>query len=308
MSPVGTGRLCILLAAILWSLSGAFTKALTQPTVFGVDKPAIEPLQLGSVNVPIQLAFYRAFFAGLVLLPTLRRGDIRIKPMMFAMLLCFALMNASFISAQALGTAANAILLQNSAPLWMFLVSVYWLGEKAERRGAISLFVGMLGIGVIIVGEWTGGSLLVVAIGLLSGLTYAGVILGLRILRDLAPAWLTVWNHLLGSLVLLPFVILLEPPSWQQFGTLFLFGSIQLGLPYWLMARGLRTVSAPEAGALTLLEPILTPVWTFFVAGETPQVWTFVGGAVILLALAYRYWPRGQESGIRNQESENRDQ
>jgi drug/metabolite transporter (DMT)-like permease len=205
-------------------------------------------------------------------------------------------MNASFLSAQALGTAANAILLQNSAPLWMFLVSVYWLGEKPDRRGTISLFVGMLGIGVIIVGEWSGGNLAVVGIGLLSGFTYAGVILGLRVLRDLAPAWLTVWNHLFGSLVLLPFVILLEPPSWPQLGTLFLFGAIQLGLPYWLMARGLRTVSAPEAGALTLLEPILTPVWAYFVGGETPQVWTFVGGAVILLALAYRYWPGTADS------------
>jgi drug/metabolite transporter (DMT)-like permease len=311
MSPVATGRLCILLAAILWSLSGAFTKALLEPTVFVLDEPALEPLLVGGLKVPIQIAFYRAFFAGLVLLPALspRRGDIRFKPMMLAMLLCFALMNATFISSQALGTAANAILLQNSAPLWMLLVSVYWLGEKVDVRGVVSLGAGMLGIGVIIVGEWSGGNLAVVGIGLLSGFTYAGVILGLRSLRDLAPAWLTVWNHLLGSLLLLPLVFMLEPPSWPQLATLFLFGAIQLGLPYWLMARGLRTVSAPEAGVLTLLEPILTPVWTYFVAGETPKVWTFVGGAVILLALAFRYWPtaRSQESGISSQESGNRD-
>jgi DME family drug/metabolite transporter len=159
--------------------------------------------------------------------------------------------------------------------------------------------VGMIGIGIIILGEWSGGNLALVGIGLLSGFTYAGVILCLRVLRDLAPAWLTVWNHLLGSLVLLPSVVMLEPPSWPQMFTLFLFGSIQLGVPYWLMARGLRTVSAPEAGALTLLEPILTPVWTYFVAGETPQLWTFVGGAVILLALAYRYWPGRQAAGSK---------
>ena len=285
------GRLCILAAAILWSLSGAFTKALTQPTVFGVSEPPIEPLAIGNTDVPIQLAFYRAFFAGLLLTPTLRRGDIQIKPMMFVMLACFALMNASFISAQALGTAANAILLQNSAPLWMYLVAIYWLGEKADVRGTICLLLGMLGIGIIIAGEWSGGDLLVVAIGLFSGFTYAGVILGLRILRDVSSNWLTVWNHLLGSLVLLPFVWMLEPPSWQQYLVLFLFGSIQLGIPYWLMARGLRSVSASEAGAITLLEPILTPVWTYLVAGEEVKVWTGVGGAVILVALAYRYLP-----------------
>lgn len=292
MSPVAAGRLYILLAALLWSLSGAFTKALTQPTVFGVHEPTIERLDLGAVQVPIQVAFYRAFFAGLVLVPTLRPADLRVKPMMFAMLLCFALMNATFISAQALGTAANAILLQNSAPFWMLLASVYWLGEKTSRRGVLSLAAGLAGVGVIILGEWSGGNLLVVGIGLLSGFTYAGVIVGLRVLRDLNAAWLTVWNQLLGSLILLPLVLPLQAPSWPQLATLFLFGALQLGLPYWLMARGLRTVSAPEAGALTLLEPILTPIWTYCVAGEVPQAWTFLGGTIILTALAYRYWPQ----------------
>src|SRR5690242_17192312 len=113
------GRLCILAAAILWSLSGAFSKALKQETVFGVHLPTIDPLEIAGHEVPIQIAFYRAFFAGLVLVPTLRRGDLQIKPMMFVMLICFALMNAAFLTAQSLGTAANAILLQNSAPLWM---------------------------------------------------------------------------------------------------------------------------------------------------------------------------------------------
>lgn len=289
-SPIH-GRLCILAAAILWSLSGAFTKALTTPTVFGIHHPPIEPFVLDDTRVPVQLAFYRALFAGLVLVPTLRRGDIQIKPMMFAMLACFALMNAAFITAQSLGTAANAILLQNSAPLWMYLASIYWLGEKADARGTISLVVGMLGIGIIVAGGWQGGELNVMLIGLFSGLMYAGVVLGLRVLRDVSSNWLTVWNHLFGSLLLLPFVLMLQPPSWQQYVTLILFGAIQLGVPYWLMARGLRSVGAPEAGAITLLEPILTPVWTYFVAGEVPGVWTYVGGAVILLALGYRYFP-----------------
>ena len=160
--------------------------------------------------------------------------------MMLAMVLCFALMNATFISAQALGTAANAILLQNSAPLWMYLAAIFWLGDAPDRRGTISLFVGLVGIGIIVAGGWTEGELLVVGIGLASGFTYAGVILGLRILRDVPSNWLTVWNHLIGGLVLVPFLLFLHPPTWQQYVVLFLFGAIQLGLPYYLMAHGLR--------------------------------------------------------------------
>ena len=285
------GRVCILFAALLWSLSGVFTKALTRDTFLGVHVPAIEPWLIDGHAVPIQIACYRALFAGLVLVPTLRRGDIRFRPMMVVMVLCFALMNATFITAQALGTAANAILLQNSAPLWLYVVSIFWLGETSDRRGTLSLFFGLAGIGIIIGGGAQEGEFAVVALGLLSGLTYAGVILSLRVLRDLASNWLTVWNHLLAGLVLVPFVVMLQPPTWYQIVVLFFFGAIQLGLPYWLMARGLRSVNAPEAGAITLLEPILTPLWTWLVAGEVPSVWTYVGGAVIIAALAYRYWP-----------------
>src|SRR5262249_53084269 len=152
----------------------------------------------------------------------------------------------TYISAQALGTAANAILLQNSASLWMYLASIFWLREVPSRRGTISLFVGLAGIGIIIGGGWNEGELPVIGIALASGLCYAGVLLGLRLLRDVPSNWLTVCNHLVAGLVLVPFALMLHAPSWQQYGVLFVFGAIQLGLPYWLMARGLRSVDATE--------------------------------------------------------------
>ena len=74
---------------------------------------------------------------------------------------------------------------------------------------------------------------------------------------------------------------------------LFLFGSVQMGLPYFLFARGLRTVSPQEAGAITLLEPLLNPLWAYLISPETdtPPPTTWVGGVLILGALAYRYLP-----------------
>src|SRR5688572_8094535 len=136
---VARGRLYIILAALLWSTSGAFTKVLTLPTFLGANEPPIEPVVLDDTPYPIQIAFYRALFAGIVLLATVRPSDVRIRPMMWGMALCFAVMNLTFISAQALGKAANAILLQYSAPLWMYLAAVFWLGEPADRRGTITL-------------------------------------------------------------------------------------------------------------------------------------------------------------------------
>src|SRR5207253_9993872 len=96
-----------------------------------------------------------------------------------------------------------------------------------------------------------------------SGLTYAAVLIYLRVLRDLPANWLTVWNHLLGGLLLPPLPVPLHPPSLPQYVVLVCFAVFQMGLGYWLMAKGLQSVSLEAAGTITLLEPILNPVWAY---------------------------------------------
>ena len=72
----------------------------------------------------------------------------------------------------------------------------------------------------------------------------------------------------LGSAaVLLPWVVRLPAPTWPQLAFLALFGAVQMGLPYLLMARGLRHVSPQQAGTLTLLEPVLNPLWPLVFLG-----------------------------------------
>jgi len=281
------GRLCIVLAALLWSTSGAFTKLLTRPTGFGLDQPALDPLQL---------AFGRAFFAGLALLPLLRRADLSFRPAMLGTAVCFAAMNALYVTAMTIGSAANAVFLQYTAPMWMVLVSIFWLKEPADRRTLYALAVSMAGVAVIVGGGWGDNDKLVaagVAVG--SGVAYAGVLIGLRVLRDSSSRWLTIFNHLFAAAALTPalFFCWKAMPSPTQLATLALFGSLQMALPYWLVARGLRRVGAQEAGMLTLLEPLFNPLWAFLVyrQSETPSVYTLIGGACILAALAWRYWP-----------------
>jgi drug/metabolite transporter (DMT)-like permease len=280
------GRLLIVLAALLWSTSGAFTKVLTKPTLFELNSPELAPLQL---------AFFRPLFAALVLLPTLRPRDISFRPMMLPMAVSFAVMNATFVSALALGTAANAILLQYTAPMWMFLASVWLLGERADLRSLIALVVGLAGMAVIVIGGWQEAQLFVVAIGLGSGVTYAVVVICLRVLRDTSPRWLVVLNQAASALVLVPFIWSLPLPTAGQLVVLFLFGAVQMAIPYWLLARGLRSISAQEAGIITLLEPLLNPLWAYLIAREQPAGYTLAGGAFILAALVWRYWPRSRE-------------
>jgi drug/metabolite transporter (DMT)-like permease len=274
----GRARLFVLSAALLWSTSGAFTKILLKDTVFHLNDPKIEPMPI---------AFYRAVGAAAIMWPFLRRRDVSFHPMMILTALCFAAMSALFVKALAEHTAANAIFLQYTAPMWMYLACVLFLKEPADKPGFVAVLIGLAGVAFIVADGWQADKLDIVAVALGSGVTYAGVLIGLRVLRDRAPRWLTTVNLTTTALVLLPFACLKPLPSWPQLGVLFLYGSLQMALPYWLIARGLKRVSPQEAGTLTLLEPLLNPVWAYLVSPKTEQVrWpTWIGGALILAAL-----------------------
>ncbi len=274
MTP-GRGRLCILTAAVLWSLGGPLAKAIALPGP--------------------TMACLRVLFAALVLVPLLRRRSVSYRPAMLGMVACFATMNVCYVTAITLTSAANAIFLQYTAPAWMFLASVLWLREPVDRKSLVSLCAAMAGILAIVVGGWERDAL-GIALALAAGATYGGVAVFLRVLRGENPVWLTVLNHAAGGLVLLP--VILAVPAWSplelsagQFAALALFGAVQMAIPYVLFSRGLSVVSAQEAGVIALVEPVLNPVLTYLVVGEMPSGTTVLGGVIILAAILWRYVP-----------------
>ena len=268
-------RLLIVTATVLWSSSGLFAKS----TVFD-DWPAAD-------RGPV-LAFWRALFAGLVLVPAVRAP--RWNPHLVPMTLCFSVMNVSFLTAITLTTAANAIWLQYTAPLWVFVVGVLVLGEPILRRNLIGVGFGALGVGTILFHELTGQAGEGIAFGLVSGLSFAGVVVFIRVLRGQNAAWLIALNHLTAAVVLFPYIAYLGLwPSLPQLAVLAAFGFFQMGLPYVLFARGLRSISSQEASQISLLEPILTPLWAYVAIREIPASWTLWGGGFILTGLLLRY-------------------
>jgi drug/metabolite transporter (DMT)-like permease len=278
-------RLLIVLAAVLWSLSGFFTRLFDSPWL-GLNEPALTPLQR---------AAGRALFAGLMLLPLVRPRDVRITPRLLSTALAFTLMNASYITAMTWGTSGSAVLLQYTAPLWIFLVTVCLYREPPEPRGLTTLALGMVGVAFLLVGGWTGSQILPFLLALVSGLFFGLVLLGLRAQRDQSPVWLTVVNHLRAGVALLPFIVRDATPTLPQLGMLAVFGVVQLGLPYLLAAYVSRYVRPAEAATIMLIEPILVPVWAYLIdpERERPDVWMILGGLFVVGSLAYRYWPRG---------------
>ena len=304
MTPSPRSR--VVAAAVLWSLSSVFLRVLGEPLGLGLDVPTLSPLVV---------AFYRGLFAGLVLVPLVRRADVRFRRAMLGMVACFGVMSGLYLSSLGRGNAANAILLQNTAPFWVYLASVTLLGERGDRRSLQAVVIGLIGALLIVAGNWPragGGAsredVLVLLMALGSGVAYAGVILILRALRDEASPWLCVLNLLGSAAVVGGYLVwqerggvieVLGLPTGTQLAWVALFGVVQMALPYWLFSTGLKHVRPQEAGVITLLEPVLNPLWAFLLvpAKETPTGWSLLGGTVMLAALGWRYAPRKVRSG-----------
>jgi DME family drug/metabolite transporter len=272
-------RLMALVAAVLWSTSGFFAKA-----------PVIEAWP-GPVK-----AFWRAAFACVVLFPLVRRPQWswRLAPAAAT----FALMNFTYLSSMTAGSAANAIWLQCTAPAWVLLVGVFVFRERAVGRDWLLILFVLSGVGLILWFELAGKSLEAFFYGLASGVFYAGVVLSLRQLRDLESAWIVAVNNLVTAVVLAPFLFdwssgTPTPGKYWPSGITWLylagFGILQMGLPYVLFARSLKTIPGHEASGIGLVEPLLVPIWVWLTWGEVPAWWTLAGGGLIFVGLVVRY-------------------
>jgi DME family drug/metabolite transporter len=282
LSRSNRGRLLIVAAAILWSLGGVVAKGLT-------------PLN------GVTIAFYRSLFAGLALLPFIPRTKWTIRPAMFPIVVIFGTMVGLYLSAISLTTAANAILLQYSCVFWTVPLGILFLKERLDRQSLVASLVASAGIAAIVVfgRKGTSGEGLGIAYGLASGMGYATVIVAFRAMRDVDSGWLSAVCNLGGAATLGIYAMVATPglmrPSAGQLPVLAAFGVIQMAIPYLLFAKGLQTVSAAEAGLLSLLEPVLTPIWVTLAHGETPARFTIVGGAILLAGVAIRYVRPGLE-------------
>jgi drug/metabolite transporter (DMT)-like permease len=263
----------VLLAAVLWSLGGAFIKELELH--------------------PLTIVFYRSFFAYSFFALFVRRGRWVFGWPLLVSVASYTAAISSFVWANKLTTAANAIVLQYTAPIFVFLFLRIFFVESIHARDVSSLIAGMVGVAVIFVGTGGGSDATGVSVAVLSGFLFAVYMTNLRALREMAPVNLTLANNLACWLILSPFIVPHAAVSAAQIAALVAMGVIQLGLPYFLFSKGLETLSLQEASLIVLAEPVLNPIWVALVVGEIPAPATILGGTIIVGGLAWRYRAAG---------------
>jgi drug/metabolite transporter (DMT)-like permease len=262
--------LTLFLTALLWSLGGLLIKSIAWP--------------------PLAVAGGRSFFAAAFLLLVVRPRRLAFTPLALATAVCHAGCTVCLVVATKMTTAANAILLQYTSPIWVALFGAWILREKSTRADWIAMAATLGGIVLFFADQLNAEHFLGNAVGLASGVFFGFVAILLRKQKDAAPVDSIILGTLLAGVVCTP--ALAGAPALDARGwlALALLGTVQLGLPYFLYAQAIRYVSALEAVLIPVLEPILNPVWVMLALGEKPGLWAMLGGAIVLAASVSRAW------------------
>jgi len=201
--------------------------------------------------------------------------------------LAYAATVTLFVAANKLTTAANAIFLQYTAPVYVALFGAWFLREHPTRLDWALIVVAVAGVGLFFIDElsWHGlwGNLC--ALG--SGLAFALLILLLRSQKDASPIESVLLGNALTALIGLPFAFSSWPSARSWLGLVWL-GVFQLGLAYVLYTKGIKHVRALESTLISTVEPVLNPIWVMLFLGEMPGRWSWIGGGLVILAATVR--------------------
>lgn len=257
----------LFLAALCWSLGGVLIK--------------------GVVWHPLAISGVRSFIAAALILLVFGRPRFTWSAPQIGGALAYAATSILFVVSTKLTTAANAILLQYTAPAFAAVFGIRYLGERPRRSDWITLAAVMAGMVLFFFDRLTLAGLWGNLAALTSGVTFAWMALFMRKQKDASPVVSVLLGNLLAGLAGIPFMTgeLPDAAGWLR---LVVLGVVQLGLAYVFFTRAIRSVTALESLLIPTVEPVLNPVWTMIFIGEVPGMMSLCGGAIIIGAVLMR--------------------
>lgn len=265
----------ILIAVLLWSTGGLFIKMTT--------------LDAFAVNAG------RSLLAALTVAIFTYHKGLKLDKFTILTSFLYAGTLSFFVYANKNTTAANAIFLQYTAPIYILILSPFVLKEKFRLADLLTVVFCLAGMTFFffepqnadnkLAGNVFAGNIA----GLLSGVFFGLYFVFLRHPRSLQknPALSVFYGNLIIVLLMLPFLIKTPPqPNSTDILAILFLGIFQIGISYILFTKGIADgVRSLDASIIGFVEPLLNPIWVFLFVGERPGVWASLGGLIIISAV-----------------------
>lgn len=261
--------LFVIAAAVLWSTGGLFIK---WTSLSGLE-----------------LSFGRSLLAAITVAIFTRHEGFGLNKVTALASVLYAGLLLLFVLATKETTAANAIFLQYTAPVYLLILEPLFYKEKFRSRDLITVTLCVIGMSLFFVGKLRPQDVTGNLMALASGLCFACYVLLLRHSKSRAVnrASSVIYGNLLLVLIAAPLGLKALPRmSMHDALSVLYLGVVQIGIAYTLftvaMARGVRSL---DAGIIGYVEPVLNPIWVFLVLGERPSEWALLGGSIIVVAV-----------------------
>lgn len=281
-----SGALLVVAAATLWSTGGV-----------GVKVADAQPLVIAG----LRSAFALAFMLGVFFWTTRDRTRVVLslfaRPLVWAAAVSYALMVVTFVLAARRTTAANAIFIQYTGPVYVAFLAGPLLGERPRAPELFAIVGCVVGMALAFGGELEGGRTIGNVLALLSSFGFAGLPLLLRLdqrklkstlgARD-APLVAMLLGNALAAVVTAPAIVADPPAGPNALRTLIvlvLLGTVQIGFAYVLYGLAVQRLRALESSLLATIEPVLSPIWVLLATGEEPTRMAAAGGAIIVASV-----------------------
>lgn len=262
------GIFFVFIAGLLWSTGGLLIKLISLTAM--------------------QLAFFRCFIAAITFGSLFRKKILLVNKLTFINSVFYAAILITFVIATKKTTAANAIFLQSTAPIYVLIFEPIFNKTKYERINVITVAVCMVGMLLFFVGKIEPGHLEGNIIALISGLAFASFFLGMKKNDPKFQNSSIFYGNVLVAIISIPFLFSLETLKTDDFLMVTFLGVFQIAFAYAFFSAGLKRIFAVEASIISMIEPVLNPVWVFIGYGEIPSVTGIIGGIIILTSITVR--------------------
>jgi drug/metabolite transporter (DMT)-like permease len=262
------GLLFVFIAAFLWSSGGLLIKLITLS--------------------PMQISFFRCTIAATTFAIIFRNRVLQINKLTLLNSFFYAAVLISFVISTKLTTAANAIFLQATAPIYVLIFEPLINKTRYAKINIVTIAICFLGMILFFVGEIKPGHLEGNIVALFSGLAFAAFFLGMKKNDHRYQQSSIFYGNVLVAIICIPFLFSLEVLTFGNLWMVTFLGIFQIAIAYAFFASGLKRVIAVEASIISMVEPLFNPVWVFLGYGEVPTVTSIIGGLMIFLTIVSR--------------------
>lgn len=266
MTEKQKGTLYVFLAAALYSIGGLCMKVIPwSGTAINGARTAVALVVIGVYLVIVKhpLRFNRWILLGAL--------------SVFSTNLLFSIANK-------MTTAANAIVLQFTVPIFVMLFSLLFFKRMPTKLDLAACVIVFGGIVFFFADSLSMGGGLGNALALLSGVTYAGVFM-MNDMPNSDAISSVFWGDVLSAIVGLPFLAKETDFTLIPIISLLILGVFQVAVAYILLSIGLRTTPSVTASLVSGIEPILNPILVAVFYGEEMGVLALIGAAIVIVGV-----------------------